>query len=299
MLHRSFASLGWLVALALGAAASLPLSAQDAKPFRVGVGVGYRAIADIDKGGGDFNETRLSVSGSRTFQVNEKLMVEPILTYRFSAYDFSKPEPWDDIHTFRATALLRYAIDENWGVLGGPSVGVAGESDADVEDAITFGAALAASYRVSPDLTVGAGFTVSTEIEDSARIRPLVIVNWQINDRWSFESGYMEVAGGGGVGGEVRYKIAEAWSVAAGLQYQEKRFRLSDDARVRDGVGEDSSWPIFARVTWQVCPNGALELVAGVSVGGELRLENRKGQTLRSVDYDPAPLVGLRALLTF
>lgn len=178
-------------------------------------------------------------------------------------------------------------------------MGVAGESGADFGDAITFGGALGASYRFRPDMTVGAGFTASTEIEDSARIRPLVIAHWQINEQWSFESGYTEVAGGGGPGGEIRYKISEVWSVAAGLQYHEKRFRLSDDARVRDGVGEDSSWPIFAKLTWQVCPNGALELVGGVAVAGELRLENRDGKTIRREDYDPAPLVGLRALLTF
>ena len=149
------------------------------------------------------------------------------------------------------------------------------------------------------DTQVKLNFTATTEIEDDARVRPLLLINWQIDDQWSLESGYMEVAGGGGPGGEIRYKINEKWSVAGGVQYQEKRFRLSDDARVREGVGEDSSFPIYARVTWQVCPHAAVELVGGASAGGELRLENRGGHTLVKEDYDPAPLVGLRALFTF
>jgi hypothetical protein len=287
-----------LAALALGFAGVLSLVAREDEPFRVTAGVGYRAEADID-GGGDFNETRLSLTGARAFNVNEKVRVEPIVTYRFSAYDFSGTDPWDDIHTFRATVLARYAIDETWSVFGGPSIGLAGESDADAGDAVTFGGALGVSYRVRENLAVGVGFTVSSEIEDDTRVRPLVLVNWQINERWSVESGYTDVAGGGGPGGEIRYKINDGWMVAGGMQYHEKRFRLSDDARVPEGVGEDSSLPIYAKVTWQVCPHAALELIGGVSVGGELRRENRNGKTISESDYDPAPLVGLRALFTF
>jgi len=48
-----------------------------------------------------------------------------------------------------------------------------------------------------------------------------------------------------------------------------------------------------------MCPNAALELVGGVSVGGELRIENRDGHKIAELDYDPAPLVGLRAIFTF
>jgi hypothetical protein len=287
-----------LLAFTLGAGV-LHLHAQNGEPFRVTAGIGYRADADIDDNGGDFNETRFSVSGSRGFNPNEKLRIEPSVAYRFSTYDFSRPEPWDNIHTFRATVLARYLIDDKWAVLGGPSIGLSGESDAGAGDALTFGGALGASYRVSETLVVGAGFTVSTEIEDDARIRPLVILNWQINDRWSAESGYLDVAGGGGPGGEIRYQINEEWSVAGGVQYQEKRFRLSDDARVPEGVGEDSSLPIYAKVTWQVCPKAAIEVLGGVAVGGELRLENRDGDKISERDYDPAPLVGLRAILTF
>ena len=53
------------------------------------------------------------------------------------------------------------------------------------------------------------------------------------------------------------------------------------------------------KVTWQICPHAALELLGGISVAGELRLENSDGHKITEVDYDPAPLVGLRALFTF
>jgi hypothetical protein len=297
LLRGSLSSIRFPV-LALGMAVVLPLAAQDKEPYRVFVGGGHRADADLD-GGGDFSETRFSLGAARGFRASPKLRIEPALTYRFSAYDFSGTEPWDDIHTLRATALAQYFLDERWTVFGGPSVGFAGEGDADVSDAMTFGGVFGASYKLGDGLVLGAGFTASTEIEDDARVRPLVIVNWRVNDRWSVESGYTEVAAGGGPGGEIRYRINDAWSVAGGVQYHEKRFRLSDDSRVREGVGEDSSFPIYAKVTWQVCPQAALELVGGVAVAGELTLDNRNGRQLVRTDYDPAPLVGLRANFTF
>lgn len=285
------------LALAVGLP-TLPAAEFETDPYRVGVGIGYRANTDID-GGGDFDETRFSLNASRTFDLNERLRIEPIGTYRFSAYDFSGREPWDDIHSLRVTALGHYALDDKWAVLGGPSLGLSGESDADAGDSITFGGALAVSYRLTETLNVGAGFTASSQIEDDAQVWPLVILNWQIDEQWSIESGYTEVAGGGGPGGELRYQFTDRWTFAAGLQYQEKRFRLSDDAPVREGVGEDSSWPVYAKVTWQASAHTALELVGGVAIGGELLLENRNGRKVSQRDYDPAPLVGLRALFTF
>ena len=88
--------------------------------------------------------------------------------------------------------------------------------------------------------------------------------------------------------------------LAGGAQYQESRFRLSeDDGPARDGVGEDTFVPVYVKVTWQACKNAAFELLGGVSAGGELRLEDRKGHKISDEDYDPAALFGVRAVLTF
>ncbi len=277
----------------------LPLRGQTVGETRVAAGVGYRADADIDGKNGDFNETRFSLVGSTALQVNDRTRLDPILSYRFSAYDFSGRGAWDDVHQVRATLLGHYAWDEAWTLLAGPSIGVAAESGADWADALLFGGAAGVSYKLDDTFTIGAGFTITTEIEDSATIRPLVILNWEINPRWTVEGGYLEVAGAGGPGGEVSYFIDDQWTAAAGIQFQEKRFRLSDDGRNRDGVGEDSSFPVYAKVTWQPCANAAFELVGGIAIAGELQVENRRGHKIFEEDYDAAPLVGLRAILTF
>jgi hypothetical protein len=42
-----------------------------------------------------------------------------------------------------------------------------------------------------------------------------------------------------------------------------------------------------------------VELVAGVSAGGELRLEDDDGHKIAAADYDPSGLFGLRVLFNF
>jgi len=288
-------------ALVLGAAlvSVLPLAAQEDGAFHVSTGFGYRTDADIDHDGGDFNETRFGVTANRPFNYDERWRLDPIVAYRFSSYDFSGPELWDEVHQFRATLMLRHVINEKWAVFGGPTVALAMESSADAGEALTFGGTLGVTYHVHERLTIGGGLGVITELEDNPTFRPVVLLNWRIHDQWTLESGYFEAAGSGGPGVEIRYQINEHWNVGAGAQYQENRFRLSEDGPVRDGVGEDSFVPVYGKVTWRINKQAALELLGGVSLGGELRVENRKGHTVSKDDYDPAALLGLRALLSF
>ncbi len=53
-----------------------------------------------------------------------------------------------------------------------------------------------------------------------------------------------------------------------GAQLQTKRFRMSDDsgAPVRDGVGEDTSVPVYGKLTWHASKHASVELVAGAFV---------------------------------
>ena len=248
-------------------APALPLAAaQNGEEFRVSVGAGHRFDADIDNHGGEFNETRVSLSATREFKINDRWKLDPFLSYRFSAYDFSQGEPWDEVHAARATVLLQYALNEKWAVFGGPTVGFAADDDTDFGEAFTFGGAVGAIYRVNERLAIGAGVGVTTELEDNARIRPAIIVKWRINDHWSAESGYFEVAGSGGPGVEIRYHFNERWSLAGGAQYHETRFRLADardpfrtGSRRFERVGEDTSLPVYLKAHWQANQNIGVE----------------------------------------
>jgi hypothetical protein len=310
--HRKTSPGFRMVALVAGAtlASMLPLSGQDlgsyegAEPysvtgnFRVTAGFGYRTDADID-GGGDFDELRFSVAGVGIIRFSDQWSMAPILSYRFSHYDWSFRDLWEDIHTLRTTPLMQYALDDHWTIFAGPSIGFSAESGADIGDSFTVGGIVGVRYKISPTLTVGGALGVSSQIEDDAVVIPIPIVNWEINDQWALNAGFTEVAAAGGIGAEINYRINDKWSAGAGVQFQRKRFRLSDDGPVRDGVGEDRNVPVYAKLAWQACKNGTLELVGGVAAGGNVRIEDQNGHKLGDEDYDPSGLIGLRAVFTY
>jgi hypothetical protein len=62
---------------------------------------------------------------------------------------------------------------------------------------------------------------------------------------------------------------------------------------VPNGVGEERGLPVFLRATYAVRDQMALHLYGGVVASGELRVEDSGGNTLRKVDFDPAPFVGV------
>ena len=275
------------------------LAAQSNQTWRVTAGFGHRADAEIDHRGGDFNETRFGLSATHEIKINERWRLDPFLGYRFSSYDFSRANLWDDVHAARVTVLAQYALNEKWTLFGGPTVGFAAEDDADFGKAFTFGGAVGAIYKINERLALGAGVGVTSELEDNARVRPAIIVKWRINEHWSAESGYFEVAGSGGPGAEIRYHLNEKWTLAGGGQYHETRFRLDENGPVRDGVGEDTSLPVYVKAVWQAGQNVGIEAGVGVSLGGQLRVEDRRGHKISDEDYDPAPFAGVRAVFTF
>ena len=300
-----------MAAFALGMAVWAPDSfAQDvgayegAEPYivtggyRITAGFGYRTDADLDHGG-DFDELRFSIAGVGLIRFNDQWTMAPILAYRFSHYDWSSSGPWEDIHTLRTTPLIQYALDDHWTVFTGPSIGFSAESGADISDSFIFGAIVGVRYKISPTLTVGGALGIFSQIEDDVTVVPIPIVHWEITERWSLNAGFTEVAAEGGIGAEVGYKINDRWSAGAGVQFEKRRFRLSDDGPVPNGVGEDRSVPIYAKVTWQACTNAAVELIGGVQAAGNVRLENQNGHKIGDDDYDPSGLIGLRAVLTF
>ena len=72
-----------------------------------------------------------------------------------------------------------------------------------------------------------------------------------------------------------------------------QRFRLSDAGPAPNGVGEDTSFPLWGRVSWEVNKTFALDLYGGFLIGGNLRIDDSNGFELGESDYDGAPFAGL------
>ncbi len=141
-------------------------------------------------------------------------------------------------------------------------------------------------------MTIGPGIGAFTQLEESATVFPVLIINWKITDKFSLDTGG-GLAATLGPGLTLSYRATPKLRIAVGGRYEKIRFRLDKDGSDPDGIGEDSSFPIFASCTYNINRKATVSLVGGVETGGELKLENSKGHTILEESYDPGIFSGI------
>ncbi len=97
----------------------------------------------------------------------------------------------------------------------------------------------------------------------------------------------------GPAGLELAYHFDGGWMASVGAAYRVLRFRLSDTGLLSNGVGQETSVPVFLHLTRNFTDQMALHFYGGAVAGGELRVENSFGDMVRQEDFDPALTMGL------
>ena len=64
-------------------------------------------------------------------------------------------------------------------------------------------------------------------------------------------------------------------------------------------MGEESGFPIYAKLGFRPSEHSEIDLFAGVVAGGEVRLETSGGTKVFDRDFDPAATIGLRGMILF
>jgi hypothetical protein len=251
---------------------------------------------DIDNGG-SFRVDRLVAQGGVTYTTTNQLSFGLALGYGFDGYKFSGSEglggldPWDDIHSWRVSAPVRWRFKERWSGFVMPTVRWAGESGASAGDSFIGGGIIGFSYRISDRLTIGPGLGIFSQIEDSVNVFPILIIDWKITDTLNLQTG----AGLGatqGPGLALNWRPWEKWTFSLGGRYEKLRFRLDDKGVAPDGVGEDRSFPLYLGASYRFNQHLQASLIGGVEVGGNLTLEDEGGARISKEDHDPAPFIG-------
>jgi hypothetical protein len=285
-----------------------PTGSVEARQRELGIRVRggglHQFDTDIDDGGG-FDVTRLDAGLDAAIDLSDDLTLALDFGYMRDMYNFGGDSstfgggnPWGDINTGRIGARLNLHSDDQWEVWGGPIIGVSGEDGADLGDAITGGGTLGFTHHFNSDLALGAGIGVLSQIEDSNAVFPIIVVDWKIDEDLRLRTGGgVGASGGGSV--ELIWNFAPQWEFGVGGGIESRRFRLNDDGPFPNGVGEESSLPLFARLGYDISPNAELNLLAGWIASGELRLENQVGNLIREEDYESTPFVGVNFRLRF
>ena len=130
-----------------------------------------------------------------------------------------------------------------------PSFRVTKESGADTGDATTGGGFAGFSYRFSDRLTIGPGIGVISQIEDSASVFPVLIIDWKISDSLSFSTG-RGLGATLGPGLILNWEPYSKWTFSLGGRYERLRFRLDNDRIAPKGIGDDRAFPVFGGITY-------------------------------------------------
>lgn len=265
--------------------------------------VAYQFETDLDDAG-DYSVLRSGVRLNASTRLTDTAGLSLRARYRYDDFDFSddvfglSESPWSSVHTTGIDAVFEVGLSDDLRLFFGPSVQASWESGADFDDGVTLGGVVGFSYRLSSDFALGALVSVRDEIEDNVDVIVIPIVEWDITDNWRV----------GSVGGpssflvsgvQLSYSTDDAWRFGLGVGYTRSRFRLDDEGPAPDGVGEESGLPIWFGVGYRPNNTVELDLLAGVLMGGELRLEDEDGSLIDEQDVDPAPFIGIAARFRF
>jgi hypothetical protein len=268
----------------------------------MGVHYAHQFEADVDNSTAEMERDSLQINVGHRIEIDDVFLIGN-LAYQGSYYDFSNGNDrsqllWDDIHQTTLMLGVGWTVGEKWTLVALGIGRSAGESGADFGDTLTGGAALAIDYSWSEDLELGAIIGVLSQLEDSAAFLPIPTVDWRFADGWRFQFGMVGMVYPG-VGPQISYRM-EKWEFSLAGSFQKRRFRLDDRAGpTNEGIGQEISFPIFARVAFASSEYFNVGLMAGVAVGGELRSGADGGSKVFKNDYDAAAIIGLQANLRF
>lgn len=288
-----------LVTASLATAAHAQPAGVAAGPWRTQLqgGAVHQFDADLDDGG-SFSVNRTFIEAGLAYAFSPRDSLGVALGYGYDGYDFDAEggglaalDPWGDVNDFRLSFPLRAGIGETVDLFAVPSVTWRGESGADLGDAVTGGGLVGATYRFGDDLRLGAGLGAFSEIEDNATFFPILLIDWQVSEAFSVETG-QGLGATRGPGLTVNWTGIDRWRFTLGARWETWRFRLDDGGPAPDGVGEEEAVPIFLSATFDVIPTVQLGVVGGLDVGGSLTLEDEDGREIAEEDFDPTPFLG-------
>lgn len=283
--------------LALASPALAVTPPQNGWSFTLDGGFAVQYDSDIDGAEGSFELDRTFLALGAAYRWNYRNSIGLAVgggrtDYRFN--DASGEEtvgPWDEVEDMRISVPMSFALGQTSTLFVIPTVRYNGEDDASSSDSQTFGLYGGAAWRLSEDLTIGPGIGVFSRIEDSTRVFPILIIDWDIGERWNLSTG-RGLAASQGPGLTLNYQLSPSWELGLAGRYEEIQFRLDDQSAAPGGVGEELSLPIVFTAAWSPSEQVRMGLFAGVELMGELTLYDENGKTLESRDFDPAPLMG-------
>lgn len=265
--------------------------------FSINAGAVTQSEADLDAGEGAFSFNRWFAAVGLDYLWDTRTALGLSVGGGQSHYDFksvmgfSDGEPWGDVEDQRVSLVGRFPITEQISGIVVPSLRYNREKGADRGDSQTWGLLAGISWRLSDSLVIGPGLGVFDRLEESTRVFPLLVIDWDINERWNLSTG-RGLAASQGPGLTLGYKASDAWTVGLSGRYEQIDFRLDEEGPAPGGVGRDEVFPLVLSADWQPNPGMGFSVFAGAEFGGSLELADQMGNTVATTDYDTTLILG-------
>lgn len=297
-MRRSWLGVGLVLTAGLSVAQAQPADAQRG-PWQVTVrgGAVHQLDSDLDAGG-KYSVDRAAIELGLGYATGPRDSFGLSLGYSVDDYSFDGDaglaalDPWGEINEYQLSASIRRGIGERFDLFALPFVRWSTEDGGDRGQGRTTGLIAGINYRVNDRLRIGPGFGVFEEIEDGVSAFPILLIDWQITDTLSLETGG-GLAATRGPGLELKSTAFDGWTLGLGARYENFQFRLDEVGTAPDGVGEEEAVLSYLVASYEAHPAFTLSVVAGMEFAGELTLRDADGTKLASDDADPAPYLGL------
>jgi hypothetical protein len=267
-------------------------------------GIAFQSSADLKDSEGSFSVNRWFASMGLNYAWNRRNSIGISFGGGGSTYDFDDlteiggGTPWKEIEETRISITGRFGFGDTGSIILIPTARYNGGKDSNTSDGRTYGLYAAAAWRISKDLTIGPGIGVFSRLEDGTRIFPILVIDWDISERWNLSTG-RGLAASQGPGLTLSYALSQSWSLGIAGRYENVEFRLDENGPTPGGVGRDQSMPLVAMATWDPNPIVELSVLAGIELNGKLKLKNALGESVAESSYDPAPIFGATFKLRF
>ena len=273
---------------------------------------GHQFKTDVEDGGAEMSRDNAFFMAGHRSEPSEKTSMVVVGGYTLQAYNFrggSSFYQWDDVHRMVLGGLVGHDLNEKWSLIGAVMYRSWGEGGSDYSDTITGGLFAGFDYHPDEDFSIGLIVGFNSALEDSVSIVPVPTMKWKFAEGWRWNIGMVSVFDPG-VGTEILWQVSEKLSLGTGVSFQTRRYRLTESARVTgaggranrndgSGIGQESEVPVFASLKWQISKKAAVDVLAGVALAGNVRVESKAGGRIKDDDYDPAPFLGVRGQFVF
>lgn len=208
------------------------------------------------------------------------------LNYTYSYFDFSEISPFSSLNKLSALVFYSHTIDEKWSVFAMGNFSLGADASASFWSGKYMSAGVGAAYRITPDLSLGAGGIAYSRLDKSWLGLPIAFVDWKINKKWTLRTF---------AGATVFYDVFEDQSLmlSATFEYRNSYYRLPDSNGRKYSVA-DSYFNVNIGATYTFRSRAYISASLGADLGRELSFRENSQKTER-IDVSAAPVFALHA----